>query len=200
MAFLRGGHPITETMATKNAVEICKCETSPECDHLIPLKLDPEKIQEGDTVKHHPTGQVIMLLGVDTKSGKVCHTNVLADLVHFALVSKGKGINQFHFRYRQKTFGAGWDNEHALEEGDPDQEQPEGEAPAPLPVRKPKEAPPMELGEPIGMLECPAPACGKDTVVQSVTNYPGQMFAKCPNCGHEFRPGKYWADKLKPLK
>ena len=204
MAFLRGGHPNTETMSTKNAVEICKCIIVEDCSHLVPIKLDPDKIQEGDFVKHHPTGTSGKLLGVDTRSGKACgihYPSILAELAHCALVRKGEGITQVEYRHRHKIFGAGWDNEHALEDGpeDPDQEQPEGEAPAPLPVRKPKEAPPMEFGKKLGMLDCPS--CKAPVTIVEVTNYPGQMFGHCfaTNCGNEFRPGKYWADKLKPL-
>ena len=71
-------------------------------------------IEAGDSVKHGPTGETWLLLGVDTKRGKVCVAGwppTMAVLSDCTLTKKGIGISDHERAHRCKEFGCGWDDE-----------------------------------------------------------------------------------------
>ncbi len=92
----------------------CDCQNSQDCKHPWPIQLDPARIQEGDHVRHGPTGEDWGLLGVNEKIGNVCVGGwpaTVAKLSDCTLVKKGSGITVFERNYRNRTFGSGWDGE-----------------------------------------------------------------------------------------
>lgn len=102
----------------------CTCDVSTTCPHYVQMELKPDTIQAGDGVHHGPSNEDWYILGVDTRyrdrdnGGCVCVAGwpaTTARLSDCKLIRKGKGINQAEARYRNKTFGSGWDDESGHE-------------------------------------------------------------------------------------
>lgn len=69
-------------------------------------------IQAGDTVKHGPTGEEWVLLGVNKEKNRVCVAGwppSMAYLSDCELIVKGNGITEHERQYRDKEFGPNWD-------------------------------------------------------------------------------------------
>lgn len=70
------------------------------------------EIEAGDSVRHYPSGEDWLLLGVNRLQDEVCVAGWPASrarLQHCALISKGQGLSQRELDYRAERFGSNWD-------------------------------------------------------------------------------------------
>lgn len=92
----------------------CSCRDSLACFHPWPRTPDDGRIQAGDIVRHRPSGEELFVLGVYTPLDNVVFAGrpaSIADMSDCDLLRKGIGINLKEREYRNRMFGACWDDE-----------------------------------------------------------------------------------------
>ena len=72
-----------------------------------------DKIEQGDSVYHKPSGESWFVLGVNYEKDKICiagYPPTMANLSDCELEEKGNGsLNEQEILHRSKQFGDNWD-------------------------------------------------------------------------------------------
>lgn len=99
----------------------CACETN-KCECYLPMTLEPDRIQAGDTfVQTAPNGEKITLGALGTRHRGVGSFEIFTGgwppaIVRIPehgtaeLLRKGKGITKHELKHRRAHFGGGWDD------------------------------------------------------------------------------------------